>query len=174
MHHYFNQFFFGVYPFIAVTVLIIGCLARYEYAPYTWKSGSSQLLSSKGTRMANNFFHIGIILLLCGHFIGLLTPESLYVHAISVPHKQLTAMTAGGIFGTICFIGLTYLVFRRLFNPRVRATSSFSDILILLMLYAQLILGLCTIYVSGHHQDKLNIVLALKQNNGLRMSKLVF
>jgi nitrate reductase gamma subunit len=153
MFDYINYLLFGLYPYFAISVCIVACIARLEFSPYTWKTGSSQFLSSKGLRLGSNLFHVGIILLLLGHFVGLLTPESLYTHVISVPHKQLMAMIAGGTFGSLCFVGLTILVYRRLFNPRVRATSSFSDILILLLLYLQLILGLISIWFSSNHLD---------------------
>jgi len=67
-------------------------------------------------------------------------------------------MIAGGIFGTMCFIGMTMLVKRRLFDPRIRATSTKSDIAILLILYVQLILGLITIPFSAQHLDGSSMV----------------
>ena len=48
---------------------------------------------------------------------------------------------------------MTLLVHRRLFNSRIRKTSSFGDIAVLLLLYAQLLLGLATIPVSLNHLD---------------------
>ena len=64
--------------------------------------------------------------------------------ALGISHtfKQMLAIVAGGVAGVVCFVGITLLVHRRLFDPRIRATSSFGDIAILLLLYAQLILGL--------------------------------
>ena len=72
---------------------------------------------------------------------------------VSAPLKQIVAVVAGGLFGVICFIGLTILIHRRLFNARIRATSKKMDIVILLLLYAQLILGLLSIFVSLGHLD---------------------
>ncbi len=158
MQHYINQLLFGYYPYIATVIFILGCLGRYEYVQYGWRSGSSQLLRNRGMRIGSNFFHVGIILLLSGHFIGLLMPESLYHPFISSGSKQLIAMTAGGIFGSVAFIGLTMLVVRRLFDARVRAQSSFMDILILLLLYVQLIIGLISISVSAQHPDGSSMV----------------
>jgi nitrate reductase gamma subunit len=63
------------------------------------------------------------------------------------------AIGVGGVAGIMCFIGITLLVYRRLFDPRIRKTSSFGDIAILLMLYTQLTLGLSTIPVSLGHLD---------------------
>lgn len=148
-----DQFFFGYYPYICLTVFVLGSILRYDREQYTWKADSSQLLRRKGMRLGNNLFHIGIILLFFGHLIGLLTPHEVYRHFISAGNKQLLAIIAGGIFGTICFIGILILIVRRLFDPRIRATSKPADIAILLVLYVQLLLGLVTLYFSAQHLD---------------------
>lgn len=152
--NYFNDLFFGIYPYLAGSVFLIGSWVRFDRDQYSWKAGSSQILSNKEFRKANNLFHIGILLLFFGHLVGLLTPTSLY-HTIglSTQNKQILAMSMGSIFGVICFIGMTALVKRRLTNPRVRATSNTSDIFILLLIYVQLILGLMSIFVSAFHMD---------------------
>ena len=148
--------------FIRIFVSLYSLLAArcdFVIRNNTWKSSSSQLLRKTGMRFANNLFHIGIILLFFGHFVGLLTPPQIYHIFITPAHKQLMAMVAGGIFGIITFIGITILVYRRLFDERIRATSSFSDIFVLLLLYIQLILGLLTIFESTHHLDGHNMTL---------------
>ncbi len=132
---------------------IDGSWARFDLSQYTWKTGSSQMLSNKGMRVASNMFHVGILFILAGHFVGLLTPHSVYHHVISTENKQLLAMVSGGIFGVICLIGLLMLIYRRMTEPRVRASSSASDILILWVLLAQLCLGLLTIVASTQHLD---------------------
>lgn len=153
MSDYLNEFLFGIYPYITVVVMILGCIFRYDQNPYSWKADSSQLLRSRGMKWGSNLFHIGIILLFFGHLVGLLTPEPVYHLVMTAATKQLMAMVAGGIFGVICFIGLTILLVRRLTDPRIRATSRFADILILVVLYVQLILGLATIPFSAQHPD---------------------
>jgi nitrate reductase gamma subunit len=150
---YLHQFFFVYYPYICMTVFVIGSALRYDRDQYTWKADSSQLLRKKGVRVGNNLFHIGIILLFLGHFFGLLTPREVYHHFMDSGTKQMIAMFAGGIFGTICFVGMTILLLRRLFDSRIRATSKPSDILILIVLYVQLIIGLITIPFSAQHMD---------------------
>ena len=153
MIEYLNNFVFGIYPYIALIVLIVGSIIRYDQAPYSWKADSSQMLANKGFRVASNMFHVGILLLFLGHLVGLLTPEAVYHTVITATTKQMVAMVAGGIFGTICFIGLTMLIHRRLFNERVRATSKPGDITLLMALYVQLILGLASIPYSASHPD---------------------
>ena len=148
-----NEFLFQIYPYIALAIFAIGCWARFDLNPYTWRTGSSQMLSSKWMRLGSNWFHIGILAILGGHFVGLLTPHSVYEHFITSGQKQIVAMAVGGFFGVICFIGLSILLARRLFNPRVRATGTGRDLLVLVLLYAQLILGLSSIFVSAGHMD---------------------
>ena len=148
-----NTILFGLYPYVAAIVCLVGCWARYDREQYSWKAGSSQVLRTKGMRLASNAFHVGILFVLAGHFVGLLMPESLYHHVISTPNKQLLAMVSGGLFGALCFVGMTMLIVRRFTDERVKASSSFSDNLVLVLLYIQLILGLSTIYASSHHMD---------------------
>jgi len=150
---YFNTLLFGLYPYIALLVCLVGSWIRFDREQYTWKAGSSQMLNNKNFRLANNLFHVGVIFVLMGHFVGLLTPESVYHYVISTPAKQMLAMVSGGVFGFLALIGMTMLIKRRLTDDRVRANSSKSDIMILLLLYAQLILGLCTIVASSQHMD---------------------
>lgn len=148
-----NTILFGLYPYVAAAVCLVGCWVRYDREQYSWKAGSSQVLRTKGMRIASNAFHVGILFVLAGHFVGLLMPESIYHHVISTPNKQLLAMVSGGLFGALCFVGLTMLIVRRFTDERVKASSSFSDNLVLVLLYIQLILGLSTIYTSSHHMD---------------------
>ncbi len=149
-----NHALFGWYPYLCLIVFLVGSLVRFDREQYTWKTGSSQFLRRRQLMWGSNLFHVGVLVILAGHFGGLLTPVWVF-DMMGVPHgqKQMTAMVAGGIAGIACFIGLTLLVHRRLFDPRIRRTSSFADIAVLLMLYAQLILGLATIPLSAQHLD---------------------
>ncbi|EXF43409.1 respiratory nitrate reductase gamma chain [Pseudomonas sp. BAY1663] len=149
----FNFLLFGVYPYIALAICLIGSWARFDLSQYSWKAGSSQMLSNNRMRLASNLFHVGIIFILAGHFVGLLMPEALYHHFISSGQKQIVAMVSGGFFGILCLIGLVMLIQRRLTDARVRATSNTSDIMILFVLLAQLVLGLLTIVASTGHLD---------------------
>ena len=96
---------------------------------------------------------IGILVIFAGHFVGLLTPIWIFdTLGISHGFKQGLAIAVGGIAGIFCFIGVALLAHRRLFDARIRETSSFGDIAILL-LWLQLTLGLATIFVSLGHMD---------------------
>jgi nitrate reductase gamma subunit len=150
---YSQTFLFGIYPYIALTVFLLGSLIRFDREQYTWKSDSSQLLKRGQLRLGSNLFHIGVLFLFFGHFVGMLTPHAVYEPFISTGAKQLLAMVSGGAAGGLAFIGLSLLLHRRLTEPRIRATSRFSDIMILVLLWLQLLLGLATIPLSAQHLD---------------------
>ena len=154
MNELINYIVFGWYPYLCLTVFLLGSVLRFDREQYTWRSGSSQLLRRRQLIWGSNLFHVGILVIFLGHFVGLLTPIWIF-DALGISHtfKQWLAIGVGGVAGVMCFVGTTLLVHRRLFDARIRTTSSFGDIAILLMLYAQLTLGLCTIYVSLQHLD---------------------
>lgn len=159
MSDYINHALFGWYPYLCLTVFLLGSLVRFDREQYTWRSGSSQLLRRRQLTWGSNLFHVGILVIFLGHFVGLLTPVRVFdMIGISHGFKQMLAIVVGGVAGVFCFIGITLLVHRRLFDSRIRKTSSFGDIAILLLLYAQLILGLCTITVSLKHLDGVEMV----------------
>jgi len=149
-----NNALYGWYPYVALTVFLLGSLLRFDYSQYTWRSGSSQLLRRRQMLWGSNLFHVGILAIFAGHFIGLLTPVAVF-EALGISHtfKQVLAMTIGGIAGVACWIGIALLAHRRLFDARIRKTSSVGDIAILLLLWVQLTLGLLTIPVSAQHLD---------------------
>lgn len=150
----FNQFLFGIYPYIALTIFLAGSLLRFEREQYTWKTDSSQLLRSAQLRVGSVLFHIGILGLFFGHFVGLLTPAAVWhVLGISPGFKQMAAMVAGGVMGSLCLIGLLVLLHRRLSDPRIVATTRKGDMLLLVWLMVTLLLGLSTIWISAGHDD---------------------
>lgn len=149
-----HYFIFGIFPYIALAVLAVGSIARFERDPYTWKSSSSQLLRRKQLIWGSILFHVGILAIFAGHLVGLLTPLALWsALGVGSSLKQMIAIVFGGIAGVAMLIGGLMLAHRRLFDVRIRASSSFSDIAILLLLILQVILGLMTIVISLDHLD---------------------
>lgn len=147
-----HDFIFGVYPYLAGTIFLLGSWIRFDRDPYSWKTDSSQLLSNKNMRLANNLFHVGIIAIFLGHFVGLLTPHSVFQFlGVSDLVHQYIAIIAGIVFGIICLIGGIMLWMRRLTNSRIRATGRKMDIFILSWILVTLILGLATIPTSLGH-----------------------
>ncbi|WP_054307906.1 respiratory nitrate reductase subunit gamma, partial [Serratia rubidaea] len=153
MIQFLNVFFYDIYPYLCGTVFLLGSWLRYDYGQYTWRAGSSQMLDKRGMRLASNLFHIGILGIFFGHLFGMLTPHWMYAWFLPIAVKQQLAMVLGGVCGVLTLVGGIMLLVRRLFNPRIRATSSTADILILSILLIQCLLGLSTIPFSAQHMD---------------------
>jgi nitrate reductase gamma subunit len=137
---YLDHFIFGLYPYIALSVFLLGSLIRFDRDQYTWKSDSSQLLRGGQLRWGSNLFHVGVLFLLGGHSVGMLTPHFMYEHFMTAGDKQL-------------FIGVSMLLHRRWFDVRIRVNSKTSDIVLLVLLWVQFALGLATIPLSAQHLD---------------------
>jgi len=163
-----HQFLYGTLPYIALTVLLLGSVARFERDPYTWKSSSSQLLRRKQLVWGSILFHVGVLIVFAGHLFGLLLPVEMY-DALGVPHswKQALAAVGGGIAGTMALLGGILLAHRRLMDPRIAATSTFADTAILLILLVQLTLGLATVPISLTHMDGHEMVSLMNWANGI-------
>ncbi len=148
-----HAFLFQVYPYVAFTVFLAGSLIRFDQGQYSWKSDSSQLLRAGTLRWGSNLFHVGILFLFFGHLFGLFTPHAVYGLFMSAATKQVLAVVAGGIAGTACFVGLSLLIHRRVFDARIRSTSHPTDIAVLVVLWVQLVVGLITLPYSLQHAD---------------------
>ncbi|HEC13414.1 MAG TPA: respiratory nitrate reductase subunit gamma [Acidiferrobacteraceae bacterium] len=161
-----ESFIFGTYPYIVLTIFLLGSWVRFDREQYTWKSDSSQLLSNKCLRRASNLFHVGILAIFFGHLFGLLSPPALF-HAIGISDvgHQYVAIILGLIFGTLCLIGAVMLLLRRLLIKRIYVNSRLMDIFILVWLLVTLLLGLSTLPSSWHHATNgdASIMLALSE-----------
>jgi len=158
-----NNLLFGYYPYVAGTVFLVGSLVRFDMSQYTWKTNSSQIMdNSPRFRLGNILFHVGVLFLFFGHLVGLLMPHSWYpLFGLTPSSKQVLAMASGGFFGLFALVGGGILIHRRITNVRVRAQSSQMDLPILIILYAQLVLGLLTIpFSAGHLDGSMMLVLA--------------
>jgi nitrate reductase gamma subunit len=149
-----HQFLFGIYPYIALAIFLLGSLVRFDREQYTWKSESTQVLHRGQLRLGSILFHVGIIGLFFGHMAGLLTPVVVW-DTLGISHgtKQLVAMVAGGLMGGLCLVGIVILLVRRIQNERLRHATTFKDKVVLLWILATLLLGLSSIYVSASHMD---------------------
>ncbi|MGH8814823.1 MAG: respiratory nitrate reductase subunit gamma [Advenella sp.] len=148
-----NMLLFGVYPYICMTILLLGSLIRFDREQYTWKSDSSQLLRRRQLRLGSNLFHFGILIVIAGHFVGFLAPHWVVSPFLNASQHQLLAMVGGGAAGIVAIVGLSILFYRRLADPRIRINSARADIVVLVFLWVQLALGLLTVPMSLQHMD---------------------
>lgn len=168
MNEFINQLAFGWYPYLAVTVLVVGSILRFDASQYSWRSQSSQFLRRRQMVIGSNLFHMGILVLLAGHFVGLLTPVTV-IDALGISHgfKQLAALVVGGIAGVAAYVGCTLLLHRRLFDPRIRRSSSIGDILVLVLIWLQLTLGILTTFWTMKHLDGTEMLRFMNWANGI-------
>lgn len=163
-----SYFLFGVFPYIALTIMIVGSIIRYEVDPFSWKSKSSQFLRRRQLVVGSVLFHVGVLVIFFGHLVGLLTPFFIMdLIGLSDEFHQVLAMVSGGIAGVIALIGAGMLLHRRMSDPRIRKTSSPGDIFILVLIVIQLVLGLSTIFVSAQHLDGVEMVKLMKWAQGI-------
>ncbi len=163
-----NTIVFGVYPYIALTVLVVGCIVRYDREPYTWHAQSSQLLRRRLLVTGSILFHGGILVVFFGHLFGLLIPIDAFERlGIEPGPKQVASMAGGGAAGAISLAGGILLLYRRLTDPRIRRVSSFGDVAILALLNLQLLIGLSTILVSVDHLDGAEMLKLMAWSHGI-------
>jgi nitrate reductase gamma subunit len=145
---------FAYYPYVALTIFVAGSILRFNRGQYGWRSGSSELLRKRQLIWGSTLFHYAVLVVVAGHVVGFATPDVvLQVLGVSVQAHQLVAVFAGGTSGAMAWIGLTLLVHRRLFDSRIRKTSSAMDIFALLLVWVQLTFGLATVPLTLQHLD---------------------
>lgn len=146
---------YQVFPYVVITVWLVGSFIRFLTHPYTVKSQSSELLGGKKEiNWGARFFHIGVIGLLFGHLFGLFVPKQFLLDIGITPQMtQVLEIIAGGACAVLCLIGITLMIHRRITNPRIRKTSRPSDWLVLVVVGAVLIMG-ATSVVNAALYDK--------------------
>ena len=137
------RFFFVIYPYICVTVMILGLMFRYVATPGEWNARSSELFERRALRVGSFLFHYAIILSFFGHVFGLLTPEWLMsgIGFSNSLHLKVATL-AGKILAPCVIAGLGILLWRRLANPEVRATTVPMDIVVMLFIMINAVTGM--------------------------------
>ncbi|MHA0855430.1 respiratory nitrate reductase subunit gamma [Paenibacillus sp. CMAA1364] len=150
-----SQFIWVIYPYLIVVIFLIGLYYRYQTDQFGWTAKSSEILEKKLLRSGSILFHVGIMLVLFGHIGGLLIPKAwLIAIGISDHLYHLMAIYVGGFAGVLTLAGCLILLYRRLSNPRVRKTSSFGDMLSIILLTVIIVVGMgATLFNATSHTD---------------------
>ena len=123
-----NNFLFVVFPYICLTVFVVGHYWRYRYDKFGWTTRSSQVYENRLLRIASPAFHLGILFVLVGHVVGLLIPAGwLYAIGISEEIYHVGATVLGTAAAVLTIVGLTILVYRRRTNPSVFLATTRMD-----------------------------------------------
>jgi nitrate reductase gamma subunit len=144
MAYYINNFLFTYLPHIALAVMVFGLITRLVMANKTIQAESTQLLTDRKVILGSNLFHVGIIFVFFGH-LTLFIPEELYHLIMTTETKRLIALSIGSFFGTMAIVGMSILITRRFFSPRISYQSSFADYFILNLLFVEAGLGISAV-----------------------------
>ncbi|MGD9676909.1 MAG: respiratory nitrate reductase subunit gamma [Vulcanibacillus sp.] len=148
--NFFNQFLWVIYPYIMFTLFIIVHIYRYNTDQINWSAKSSEFLEKKSLKWGSILFHYGILLAFGGHFVGLIIPISVTEKlGITEGLYHASAVILGSIAGILTLIGTILLLLRRTTNKRIRITSSFADILIIVLLF--LVVGIGVYNTIGYN-----------------------
>ncbi|MHB9864202.1 respiratory nitrate reductase subunit gamma [Streptomyces sp. YIM S03343] len=131
------------FPYICLAVFAVGHVWRYRHDQFGWTSRTSQLLEHRWLRWGSPLFHLGALMVVGGHVMGLVIPASWTEAAgISEDAYHTTALTAGSFAGVCMVTGLGMLSARRLLTRRIRLTTDRSDKFLFPLLALTVLLGL--------------------------------
>jgi nitrate reductase gamma subunit len=139
----------GVLPYLVIATLVGGTIWRYRYDKFGWTTRSSQLYESRLLRIGSPLFHFGILVVLVGHIVGLLIPESWTNAAGLSEHAyHVQAITLGGLAGFCTLVGIAILILRRRTTGPVFMATTANDKTMYVVLVAAIALGLLTTLVA--------------------------
>jgi len=137
----FHELAFVATPYAAVLLAVAGTAYRMRYRKFTVTSLSSQLLERDKLFWGSIPFHWGILIILLGHLMALLIPSS-FTAWNSVPVRLYLLEITGFALGLWALGGLLVLLYRRFSSSRIRAVTTPMDMVVLLLLGAQILTGL--------------------------------
>ncbi|WP_282004486.1 respiratory nitrate reductase subunit gamma [Propioniciclava sinopodophylli] len=137
-----NTFLFGVFPYLAMAVFVVGTIWRYKYDKFGWTTRSSQLYESRMLRIGSPLFHYGILLAVLGHAMGLVIPKAWT--DVLVPEDIYHAVAVGGgmTAGIMIVVGFVILVFRRRTVKTVFNATTVNDKVMYLVLGLTILFGM--------------------------------
>lgn len=138
-----DNIFYVIFPYAALTLAVVVTVQRYLKRGFTYSSLSSQFLESDELFYGSVPWHIGIMVVLLGHVIGFAIPRQV-LWFNGVPARLYVLETTGLLFGLLALVGIVSLIVRRFTSPRIRAVTSWMDVVVLLVLLVQVVLGVYT------------------------------
>src|SRR5665213_1710539 len=119
-----SYFWWVVLPYVAMAVFVIGHIWRWRYDQFGWTSRSTQLQERGWLKWGSPLFHYGTFAAIGGHVMGILIPARWTTGIGISPHAyHVFAASAGLVAAVLVIGGMAVLAARRVFVPRVRATT---------------------------------------------------
>jgi nitrate reductase gamma subunit len=135
-----NGFLFGVLPYLAVGVFLVGSLRRFRDMRHTVTSSSSQMLESRLQYWGSVSWHYAILLVLAAHLAAILLPGTVAA-LLSAPGRLVVVEVTGFALGLTALWGLVILGFRRV---SLRGETTWVDWTVMALLLLQVATGLYT------------------------------
>jgi nitrate reductase gamma subunit len=136
-----DLFLFGIFPYVAIVVAVVGLIWRYVTNQFTYSSVSSQFLEGRQLFWGSVPWHYGIIAILIGHLIGVFFPSGIMAFN-GVPVRLYILEGTALALGLLVLTGLIILLLRRGTNERVRVVTSGMDLVLLLLLLLVAVTGI--------------------------------
>lgn len=130
-------------PYLAIMTCIVGCIWRTKRQQFGMSARSSQFMEDKKLLWGSAPWHVGIGIVLLGHLLAWLFPAVWNV-MMGVPGVLPTIELIGVAASVMAVVGLVTLLVRRVTSVRVQAVTIAPDLLVVLLLLAQIALGLTT------------------------------
>ncbi|MEL5990397.1 respiratory nitrate reductase subunit gamma [Microbacterium phosphatis] len=147
----------GILPYVMLAVLIGGTVWRYRYDKFGWTTRSSQLYESRLLRIGSPLFHFGLLVVIAGHVIGLLIPNT-WTAAVGVTEEMyhVVALSLGAVAGIATLGGVVILIYRRRTTGPVFMATTWNDKFMYIVLVLALVAGLATTLISvfGPHHEQ--------------------
>jgi nitrate reductase gamma subunit len=138
-----DLFLFGIFPYVAVVVAVVGSIWRYTTDQFSYSSLSSQFLEGRQLFWGSVPWHYGIITILLGHLVGVVFPSGVMAFN-GVPVRLYILEGTALALGLLLLVGLIILLLRRGTNPRIRKVTSPMDVVLLLLLLLTVTTGVGT------------------------------
>ncbi|MFD0558933.1 nitrate reductase gamma subunit [Stackebrandtia endophytica] len=140
----------GVLPYVVLAIFIGGTVWRYRYDRFGWTTRSSQLYESRLLRIGSPMFHFGILVVIIGHVVGLLIPQS-WTLALGVSDTayHIVALSLGLVAGIATLAGIALLIWRRRTVGPVFTATTNNDKTMYLVLVAAILAGLAATGLSA-------------------------
>ncbi len=143
--NYFDNFFFIVFPYVAIIVFLIGSIYRYTSTKFKVSSLSSQFLEGRKLFYGSVPFHWGVVFIFFGHLIAFSVPKAVLAWN-SQPLRLMILEITAFVFGISMLVGLINLVIRRFTTPRLKPVTNKMDLVIYALLILQTFAGLWIAY----------------------------
>jgi nitrate reductase gamma subunit len=138
-----NSLLFGIFPYIALTLVVAVTAYRMVYRPFSVSAQSSQLLEPKRLFFGSVAMHWGLVIVLLGHLVALLLPKGLLLWN-AVPVRLYLLEITGLALGIWALFGTYLLLARRISVARVRSASTPMDYLVLVVILISALTGVLT------------------------------